>query len=76
MNQNILNQLNEAASFFVFNFLELSVLFLLVSFLVEIINLFLNPKKVQTLLSSNKSGYFIASGLGFYHLFVLVLQFL
>lgn len=65
MNQNILNQLNEAASFFVFNFLELSVLFLLVSFLVEIINLFLNPKKVQTLLSSNKSGYFIASGLGF-----------
>ncbi|PLY07465.1 MAG: hypothetical protein C0625_04625 [Arcobacter sp.] len=54
----------EALSFFIFGFIELSVLFLAVSFLVEILNTLLNPEKVQRILSSNKSGYFIASGLG------------
>jgi len=59
-----LENLTETLSFFIIGFLELSVLFLGVSFLVEILNVFLNPIKVQKVLSSKKSGYFIASGLG------------
>lgn len=54
----------EALNFFIFGFLELSILFLGVSFLVEILNVLMNPAKVQKILSSNKSGYLIASGLG------------
>lgn len=54
----------EAGSFFIVGFLELSFLFLGVSLLVEVLNTLLNPKKVQRILSSNKSGYLIASGLG------------
>lgn len=64
MNQETLNHLNEAGYFFIYNFIELTVLFLGVSFLVEIINLFINPTKVQNVLSSNKGGYLIASVLG------------
>lgn len=64
MSQTTLEHLKEAGSFFVINFLELAVLFIGVSFLVEIINLFLNPKKVQKVLSSNKGGYLISSTLG------------
>lgn len=54
----------EAISFFIIGFFELSILFLGISFFVEILNAFINPKKVQKILSSSKSGYFIASGLG------------
>lgn len=64
MSDEILNKLYEAGSFFVVGFLELSILFLGVSFLVEIINLFINPTKVQKVLSSNKGGYLISSALG------------
>lgn len=64
MNSELLKHLEEAGYFFVFNFIELAVLFLGVSFLVEIINLFINPQKVQKVLSSNKGGYLIASALG------------
>ncbi len=64
MSNETLSHLQEAAYFFVFNFIELTVLFLGVSFLVEIINLFINPSKVQKVLSSNKGGYLIASSLG------------
>jgi len=56
--------LEEALSFFIIGFLELSILFLGVSFLVEILNTFLNPEKIKKILSSNKGGYLIASGLG------------
>jgi len=59
-----LNNIEEAISFFVFGFIELSVLFLGVSLLVEIINVFINPTKVQKVLSSSKGGYLIASLLG------------
>jgi uncharacterized membrane protein YraQ (UPF0718 family) len=59
-----LHNLQEAGSFFIFGFLELSVLFLVISLFVEVINVFMNPQKVQKLLSSNKSGYLIASALG------------
>lgn len=64
MSNEILDKLYEAGYFFIIGFFELSILFLGVSFLVEIINLFINPKKVQKVLSSNKSGYLIASVLG------------
>lgn len=64
MSQELTKQLIDAGNFFVFAFLELSILFLGVSFLVEIINLFINPTKVQKVLSSNKSGYLIASSMG------------
>lgn len=64
MSPETLEHLSHAGSFFIYNFLELAVLFLGVSFLVEIINLFINPTKVQKVLSSNKGGYLIASALG------------
>ena len=59
-----LHNLQSAGSFFINGFLELSILFLVISFFVEVINVFMNPEKVKKLLSSNKSGYFIASALG------------
>lgn len=64
MSEEILNQAYVAGQFFIFGFLELSILFLGVSFLVEILNIFMNPSKVQKVLSSNKGGYLIASALG------------
>lgn len=64
MSETLLNHLIEAGYFFIYNFIELAILFLGVSFLVEVINLFINPEKVQKVLSSNKGGYFIASILG------------
>ncbi|NQY25403.1 MAG: permease [Campylobacteraceae bacterium] len=64
MSQEILSQLYAAGNFFIFGFLELSILFLGVSFLVEILNVFMNPTKVQKVLSSSKGGYLIASALG------------
>lgn len=64
MNQITQEQISQALSFFIYNFIELTVLFLGVSFLVEIMNLYINPVKVQKLLSSNKGGYLIASSLG------------
>ncbi len=59
-----IQNLQEALSFFIIGFLELSVLFLGISFFVEILNIYMNPKKVQKVLSSKKSGYLIASLLG------------
>lgn len=59
-----LNNIEEVMHFFVFGFLELSVLFLGVSLLVKIINVFINPTKIQKMLSSRKRGYLIASFLG------------
>jgi len=56
--------IQEALSFFIIGFLELSVLFLVISFFVEILNIYMNSTKVQKVLSSKKSGYFIASALG------------
>ena len=48
------------------DFLELSILFLGVSFLVEILNVFMNPKKIQKMLSSSKGGYFSSLSSWFY----------
>lgn len=60
---NLIN-LQETVSFFIIGFLELSVLFLVISFFVEILNTKINPEKIQKVLSSKKSGYFTASLLG------------
>ena len=59
-----LNNLQEAVEFFIVGFLELSVLFLGISFFVEILNTKINPEKIQKVLSSKKSGYLTASLLG------------
>ncbi|MCF6174040.1 MAG: permease [Campylobacteraceae bacterium] len=59
-----LQNLQEAISFFVYGFLELAVLFLVISFFVEIINVLINPQKIQRLLSSRKGGYLTASAMG------------
>jgi len=64
MSPEILDQASVALNFFVLYFIELAILFLGVSFFVEIINILVDPKKVQKLLSSSKGGYFIASSLG------------
>ena len=64
MSAETLEHLKHAGEFFIFNFLELAILFIGISFIVEIINLFINPAKVQKVLSSNKGGYLIASTLG------------
>jgi len=64
MSQELLNQLYEAGAFFIYIFVELTILFLGVSFLVEILNLFINPAKIQKVMSSSKGGYLISSALG------------
>jgi len=64
MDQELINNAKNALEFFINNFIELSILFLGLSFLIEIINLFVNPNKIKKVLSSKKSGYLIASGLG------------
>lgn len=57
------NQLNEAIAFFIYVFSELALLFLLISFVVAVINHKLPTEKVRQLLSGN-SGYGVAVGLG------------
>lgn len=55
----------ESGKMFVTLFLELSILFLAISFLVGVINQKLPAKKIQSLLGARKGrGYFIAAGLG------------
>lgn len=57
------NQFNEAITFFIYVFSELALLFLLISFVVAVINHKLPTEKVRQLLSGN-SGYGVAVGLG------------
>ncbi len=61
---NFSEKLEETISFFVFVFIELSILFLLISFFVELMNYYINPNKIKRLLSSKKKGYLTASLLG------------
>ncbi len=64
MNMTFIERLQGALSFFVIDLIELSVLFIGVSFLVEILNLYLSPAKVQKALNGKRGGYFIAAALG------------
>jgi len=61
---NLSTRLEEALSFFVFVFTELTILFLLISFFVELINYYVDPKKIRKVLSSEKKGYLTATVLG------------
>ncbi|WP_240615640.1 permease [Alteromonas facilis] len=60
---NVSNQFEEALSFFISTLAELAVLFVLISFVVSIVNYFLPAQKVKQLLSGNK-GYTTAISLG------------
>ncbi|TQV87212.1 permease [Aliikangiella coralliicola] len=66
--QQILNQLNstqllDALEFFIFTFAELTLLFIVISFVVSLINQMLPPQKIKAVLTGNR-GYGIAIGLG------------
>ncbi len=55
--------LSDAIEFFIGAFIELAVLFIVISFLVELIQWWLPTEKVQRILSGNK-GYAVAVALG------------
>jgi len=61
---NLSERLEETISFFIFVFTELTILFLLISFFVELINHYVDPNKIRALLSSKKKGYLTATMLG------------
>ena len=55
----------EALGFFAFTFTELTVLFIGISFIVGVLQEFVPPEKIKSLLSAKKGkGYFIGAGLG------------
>jgi uncharacterized protein len=65
MSPEIIGMAKEAANMFAFLVTELVILFLVVSYLVGILQEFLTPAKIQSILSSrNGKGYFIAALLG------------
>lgn len=65
MNPEIINMAKEAGGMFLFLAAELTVLFLLISYIVGILQEYLTPEKVQSILSSKKGkGYVVAAFLG------------
>lgn len=65
MNPELITMLNETANMFAFLALELTLLFLVISYLVGMLQEFVTPQKVQSILSSrNGKGYLIAALLG------------
>jgi uncharacterized membrane protein YraQ (UPF0718 family) len=63
--ETIIPMAKEALGFFAFTVTELAVLFIGISFIVGVIQEFVPPEKIKTLLSSRKGrGYFIGAGLG------------
>ena len=65
MYPDITTMLNHAAEMFLFLAIELTLLFLVISYAVGALQLFLTPEKVQSILSSRKGkGYIIAALLG------------
>ena len=58
--ENLLN----ALEFFIYGLAELSILFIAISFFVEIINLKMNPDTIKKVLSTKKNGYLSAAVLG------------
>ncbi|MGX7652014.1 permease [Shewanella putrefaciens] len=65
MNPETLAMLKETANMFVFLAVELTLLFLAISYLVGILQAFITPHKIQALLSSrNGKGYVVAALLG------------
>ncbi|MCQ1060705.1 permease [Photobacterium sp. ZSDE20] len=65
MSPEFVTMFKEAAGMFLFLAAELTVLFLVISYLVGVLQEFLTPEKIQSILSSrNGKGYFIAALLG------------
>ena len=65
MNPEIMNMAKEALDMFAFLATELIILFLAISYIVGVLQDFLTPEKIQSILSSKKGkGYFIAALLG------------
>lgn len=65
MNPELITMLKETANMFAFLALELTLLFLVISYLVGMLQEFVTPQKVQSILSSrNGKGYLIAALLG------------
>ncbi|MCV6589428.1 MAG: permease [Marinobacterium sp.] len=65
MSPELSSMLEEALDMFVFLAVELTVLFLVISYLVGILQVFITPARVQSILSSRKGkGYVIAALLG------------
>lgn len=65
MNPEIMTMAKEALDMFAFLATELIILFLAISYIVGVLQDFLTPEKIQSILSSKKGkGYFIAALLG------------
>jgi len=65
MTPEIMNMTKEALDMFAFLATELIILFLAISYIVGVLQDFLTPEKIQSILSSKKGkGYFIAALLG------------
>lgn len=65
MSPEILVMLKEAFGMFVFLAVELTLLFLVISYIVGVLQEFLTPEKIQSILSSRKGkGYIVAAFLG------------
>lgn len=65
MNSETILMMKETASMFAFLAVELTLLFLVISYLVGILQEFITPQKIQAMLSSrNGRGYVIAALLG------------
>ncbi|MCT2530146.1 permease [SAR92 clade bacterium H921] len=65
MSNELILMLKEAANMFAFLAVELTVLFLVVSYLVGVLQEYISPEKVRSILTSkNGKGYLIASLLG------------
>ncbi|PKF49678.1 permease [Enterovibrio nigricans] len=65
MSPEFITMLKEAANMFAFLAVELTILFLAISYLVGILQEYITPEKIQSILSSrNGKGYFVAALLG------------
>ena len=65
MSADMLNMLKETAEMFVFLAVELTLLFLLISYIVGMLQEVITPEKVQAILTSKKGkGYVVAALLG------------
>lgn len=65
MNQDIAHMAQEAFGMFVFLAAELTVLFLAISYVVGVLQSYLTPEKIQSVLSSqNGKGYLVAALMG------------
>lgn len=65
MSPDLLNMLKEALDMFAFLAIELTILFLAISYLVGILQEFITPEKIQSILSSRQGkGYVVAALLG------------